>query len=43
MSYEDSHNFLDEEVTCMGICLILYRKPDLLPFMYKCIHDEKAI
>ena len=35
MSYEDRNNFLDEEVTYMGISLILYRKADLLAFMYK--------
>ena len=43
MSYEDRHNLLDEEVTYVGNCLILYRKADLLVFMYKCIQDEKAI
>ena len=43
MSYEDRNNLLDEEVTYMGICLILYRQADLLAFMYKCIQDEKAI
>ena len=43
MSYEDRNNLLDEEVTCVGNCLILYRKADLLAFMYKCIQDEKAI
>ena len=43
ISYEDRNNFLDEEVTYMGICLILYGKADLLAFMYKCIQDEKAI
>ena len=43
MSYEDRHNLLDEEVTYVGNCLILYRKADLLAFMYKCIQDGKAI
>ena len=43
MSYEDRNNLLDEEVTYVGNCLILYRMADLLAFMYKCIQDEKAI
>ena len=43
MSYEDRDNLLDEEVTYVGNCLILYIKADLLAFMYKCIQDEKAI
>ena len=43
MYYEDRNNLLDEEVAYMGNCLILYRKADLLAFMYKYIQDEKAI
>lgn len=43
MYYEDRNNLLDEEVAYMGNCLILYRKADLLAFMYKCIQDGKAI
>ena len=43
MSYEDRDNLLDEEVTYVGNCLILYGKADLLVFMYKCIQDGKAI